>query len=688
MKKITLILLLSLICSLKLEAQIKVACVGNSVTYGHGILNREKNSYPAVLQSRFGIAGYIVGNFGRSGATLLTKGHNPYVKSPEYQSALDMKPDIVVLHLGLNDTDPRNYTIYQEEFQSDYLALIESFRTVNPKVRVIIARLSPIFHWHWRFNAGTRDWYRKIQQEIEHIAKISGSELIDFQEVLYHHPYLLPDAIHPNDEGARMLAERVYQAISGDFGGLHLSPLYTNNMVLQRGEKTVISGKANRGEKITVKLYNQKTKIEKSTHADKNGKWSIEMPLKEYADYTLDIASDLREITFNNVSVGEVWLLSGQSNMAYSVSMCDSAQLAIATKNIRLFKCNPAFESQDSLSAQSLEQLNRLDYIRSDGWQEADSEAIKDFSAVGYYFAQKLVNSLPEGARIGLIQTALGGAAAEGFVDRHTMEGDALLVDMLNNWTKNPMVMQWVRDVATRGLKGATVANQRHFFEPTYLYESRIHRIKDYTIKGVIWYQGESNAENIELHEVLFPAVVSTFRRAFSNKELPFYFVQLSSLNRPSWCRFRDSQRRLATSIDNCEMVVSSDYGHPTDVHPRIKNPIGERLAAIALSRDYGQKEIQYRSPEAIELLDNKITFTEYGTALRTSDGKAVRGFEAASNDKIFTPVEAQIDGNTIIISHKNPKFVRYGWQPYTDANVINSATLPLSTFQICQTKK
>lgn len=679
-------LFIAILCLLTLSAvsQIKVACVGNSVTFGMAMENRATLCYPAVLARKLG-AEYIVENFGKSGATLLAKGHNPYIKTAEYQQALQMKADIVIIHLGINDTDPRNYPIYQEQFASDYLALIDSFRKVNPKIRVIIARLSPIFHTHRRFNAGTRVWYAKIQAEIEKIAEIANCELIDFQEVLYNRPELLPDSVHPNAEGASLLANRAYEAITGDFGGLQLSPLYSDDMVLQRSSATKIEGVANANQTIEVKIGS----ISEVCKSNSNGKWIVKLPLTNYtAGQTLTIKSDEKTVSFKNVAIGEVWLLSGQSNMSWSVESSNNPEKAIPSDNIRLFKCNPAFDSQDSLSAEVLQQLNNLDYIRQRSWAKADLENVKNFSAVGYYFAQRLQQAMPN-VTIGLIQTSLGGAAAEGFVERSIMESDPLLVNMLTNWSKNPMVMQWCRDVGTRCLKGAKVPLQRHFFEPVFLYESRIKPLSNFTIQGVLWYQGESNAENTELHETIFPAVVRSFRNAFSNDSLPFYFVQLSSLNRLSWCRFRESQRLLAESIENCEMVVSSDHGDPNDVHPRTKNVIGERLANVALARDYGFSDLEYRSAKALSLDGNKITFEHIAGALSTSDNAAVRGFEVSNDDLIYTPVEAEITGNKITLNiSTTPKYIRYGWQPFTDANVVNGVNLPLSTFKICQTKK
>ena len=137
---------------------IKVACVGNSVTWGYGLPQREVQCYPARLQELLGNR-YEVRNFGHSGSTLLEKGHRPYVNQPAYQEALNFKADLVVIHLGLNDTDPRNWPNHAEDFNADYLRLISTFRKVNPKARIWICLMTPIFDRHPRFCSGTRDWY-------------------------------------------------------------------------------------------------------------------------------------------------------------------------------------------------------------------------------------------------------------------------------------------------------------------------------------------------------------------------------------------------------------------------------------------------------------------------------------------------------------------------------------------------
>lgn len=151
------------------QKRTKVACVGNSITYGYLLPEREAQAYPAQLQQMLGDA-YQVGNFGKSGATLLNKGHRPYMQQEEYRKAIEFAGDIVVIHLGINDTDPRDWPNFRDEFIRDYLALIDSFRAAKPDCRIIIAKLTPLADRHPRFESGTRDWRGEIQQAIETVA--------------------------------------------------------------------------------------------------------------------------------------------------------------------------------------------------------------------------------------------------------------------------------------------------------------------------------------------------------------------------------------------------------------------------------------------------------------------------------------------------------------------------------------
>ena len=693
----------------KVEPKIKVSCVGNSITYGMRIENREQDSYPVQLQRMLGDR-YEVGNFGKSGATLLRHGHRPYFEQEEFRQAMDFAGDIVVIHLGINDTDPRNWPHFQDEFVGDYLALVDSLRSVNPKARFIIARMTPIGSTHSRFISGTKVWHGQIQEAIETVAHAAGAELIDFYEPLYRYPWMFPDAIHPNVEGAGILAKTVYSGITGDYGGLQVSQMFSDHMVLPREKPFPIRGRANAGEcvKVTVDgaVY--------QAVADHRGAWSVTIPAHPVeTGAELRIETPGRSLVYTDIAFGDIWLCSGQSNMEFEVGQTTSASDVAADPDLRLYdmKCNWRTDNVE-WPASALDSVNHLQYFKPARWTRATPETLRRFSAVGYYFGRALRDSLQ--MPIGLINNAVGGSTAESWIDRETLE--TRYPAILHDWTRNDLIMEWARGRALKNIGARKALKEgepclgdssrvygsvyatvpcadhitRHPYEPCYLFEAGILPLDHFPITGVIWYQGESNADRVEVHEDLFPLLVDSWRNYFS--DVPFYFVQLSSLNRTSWPIFRDSQRRLLESRPGLGMAVTSDLGDKTDVHYKNKKPVGERLALQALAKHYGHP-VAADGPLAREavLVDGKV-LVDFGpqTGLHASDGGSIVGFEVLdAADGLYHSVEAQVlPGTSDMICLdasflREPTLVRYAWQPYTRANLVNGTGLPASTFRL-----
>ena len=685
MKK-SFIIYLFLTLSVVLYAQqhrIKVACIGNSITYGYGLPDRVTQSYPVQLQKMLGES-YQVENFGKSGATLLNKGHRPYMQQDEYHRAIDFAGDIVVIHLGINDTDPRDWPDYRDFFVKDYIALIDSFRVANPEARIMIARLTPIADRHPRFLSGTRDWHGEIQLAIENVACYAGVQLIDFHKPLYPYPFMLTDAVHPDPEGAFVLAQTVYSAITGDYGGLKMPLLYTDNMVFQREVPLTIQGTANAGDQVTVSIADRQMK----TKVGPNGKWSVTLPpLKAGEPYTLKISTNQKVLQYHNVLAGEVWLCSGQSNMEFMLKQASTARLDIpraADQELRLYDMKARWRTNAvEWETTVLDSLNHLQYYKDTEWKECAPETVSDFSAIAYYFGKMLRDSLK--VPVGLICNAVGGSPTEAWIDRTSLEYHFPAI--LKDWTQNDFIQEWVRGRAALNIKKSVNNRQRHPYEPCYLYESGIRPLEQYPIRGIIWYQGESNAHNWEAHEALFKLLVNAWRKNWNDDCLPFYYVQLSSLDRPSWPWFRDSQRRMLNEISDIGMAVSSDHGDSLDVHPTCKQPVGERLARWALNKTY-LKDIVPSGPlfRGADVRGEKVYLSfDYGQGMRSSDGKSLRCFEVAEFEGIYYPATAEVVGEQVKVYSKevrNPRYVRYGWQPFTRANLVNRAGLPASTFR------
>ncbi len=685
MKQLFSLFLLLTFCIPTLAAQkVKVSCVGNSITYGYTLADPATQSYPARLQILLG-DGYEVRNFGKSGATLLNQGHRPYMKQEEFGKAMAFAGDVVIIHLGINDTDPRDWPNYRDEFVHDYLQLIDSLRSVNPKAKVLICKLTPLSSRHPRFLSGTRDWRDEIQQAIETVAKYAHTEVIDLDEPLYRYHHLLLDAVHPNAEGAQIIANTVYSAITGNYGGLKLSQLYSDNMVLQRNHYLTISGMANAGSEVTVAMGRNKA----TAKAEFNGKWTAQLDsIPAGGPYELQIKSGKQQMVFKNVMVGEVWLCSGQSNMEFMLKQASTGAQDIPNaqnNSIRLFDMKARWRTDDVQWPSSvLDSVNRLEYYKPTTWSNCTSSSAANFSAVAYYFGRMLQDSLK--VPVGLICNAIGGSPTEAWIDRYTLEHDFPVI--LNDWKKNDFVQDWVRERAIVNIGKDAFILQRHPYEPCYLFEAGILPLEHFDIKGIIWYQGESNAHNKDAYEQLFPLLVKSWRNYFKEK-LPFYYVQLSSLDRPSWTWFRDGQRLMLHEDEAMGMAVSSDCGDSLNVHPRMKYPIGERLARWALARTYDNVNVVPSGPlvdKAFET-DGKVCVSfRYGVGLRTSDGKSLNTFEVAEDEGMYYPAQAEIKDDKVWLSCpqiKHPKLVRYGWQPFTRANLVNAEALPASTFRV-----
>ncbi len=472
--------------------------------------------------------------------------------------------------------------------------------------------------------------------------------------------------------------------VRANTSSLQMPAIYTDGMVLQRGDSLRIAGTADAKSRIKVSIGKQSS----STEAGADGEWEVKMPAPETGGpYTLTITDGEKKLRYEDVLVGDVWLCSGQSNMEFMMRQAETATTDIpssACNEIRLFDQKARWRTDAvQWSTEALDSVNALEYFKETRWEAATKETVADFSAVAYYFGKVLQDSLK--VPIGLICNAVGGSPAESWVDRQALEEHFPAI--LKNWKGNDFIQPWVRERAALNISLSENELQRHPYEPCYLFEAGIMPLGHFPVKGVIWYQGESNAHNLEAHERLFALLVESWREYWQDEELPFYYVQLSSLNRPSWPAFRDSQRRLMQSIPNVGMVVSSDKGDSLDVHPRDKKPIGERLARMALSQTYHWQDVVPSGPlfRSVHRNGNTVEVEfDYGENMQGEGGEPIVSFELAEYDGLYKPAEAVVSGNVLKVSSKevgNPRYIRYGWQPFTRANLVNGSGLPASTF-------
>lgn len=467
---------------------------------------------------------------------------------------------------------------------------------------------------------------------------------------------------------------------------LTLPAWYGDGMVLQRGRPIRIAGRARRDRIVSVTFKNETKRVK--VKAD--GHWAVTFEsVPAGGPYRLEVRSEEKSLVFSDVWVGEVWVCSGQSNMEFRLNACATASsdLAAAPRyadRIHLYDMEVIALTDGSVWNDSIRRLvNVRQYYRPASWTRATPEAADHFSAIAYHFGRVLSDSLD--CHVGLILNAVGGSATESWIDRETIAKG--YPAMISPWEENELVQDWVRGRAVHNNGGLRSDRQSHPYHVSYLFESGIRPLNGLSPAGILWYQGESNAHNVTAHERLFPLLVKSWRNFFENKKLPFYFVQLSSISpRTTWPAFRDSQRRLAEKLPQTFMAVSSDLGDSLDVHPRFKRPVGERLAASALHHTYGYRDVTPSGPafrSAHASSGALLVRFDYAEGLKAAKG-ALTGFEIAGKDGRFVPAKAVIEGATVRLTAPgvpSPRAVRYGWKPFTHANLINAAGLPASTF-------
>jgi len=494
--------------------------------------------------------------------------------------------------------------------------------------------------------------------------------------------------------------------------------LFTDGAVLQRGQPVPIWGTARNGEKVTVELANQKIN---TTATD--GTWSVNLqPLKEGGPFTMTITGD-NVVTVNNLLVGEVWVCSGQSNMEWPFAKSHNAgeegPKAVFPK-LRMFTVK---------KSPSIKPLTEA----VGNWVECSPATVGGFSAVGYFFARDLYQKL--GVPIGMIHTSWGGTPAQAWTSLEGFGSDPELKGYVDSINKK--LATYDADVATHALKmeefkskskewNETVGKvyqeaQKSWNEatalakktgqplppkpgpsipqpkapqapdggssaPANLYNGMLAPIIPYGIKGAIWYQGESNAKQSKQYRTLFPAMIADWRARWKQGDFPFLFVQIAPFNgQPP--EIREAQFLTLSTAKNTAMAVTTDVGDAKDIHPKKKEPVGQRLALAARALAYGEK-IEFSGPlyDSMTAKDGKIilNFKHVGGGLISKDGE-LKGFTVAGEDKNFVPAQAKIQGPTIVVSAEgvtNPKAVRYGWENVPDVNLFNQEGLPASPFR------
>lgn len=474
-----------------------------------------------------------------------------------------------------------------------------------------------------------------------------------------------------------------------------LPSLVGDNMVLQQNAKVNLWGWASPNEKISIRLGWSDSLIETIANAEGNWKAAVDTPNGSEKAYDIEINA-FNKIVLKNILIGEVWLCSGQSNMYFPVGR-EGTTWKTGVKNYEEEIKNASYPNIRLFTVVTNASPKPLEDVTGN-WKVCSPESINAFSAVAYFFGRELYQKL--NVPIGLISTSWGGTKAEAWTAQNVLEEDTAFLPILQEDAKNEKIFQEKLEnyyLALTNERIASAANapkaqlkkpKKEANKTSYvLYNAMLHPVVNYTIKGAIWYQGESNSGNALLYRTLFPAMVKSWREEWKQGDFPFYYVQIAP-HKGQNAGIREAQLMALKAIPNSGMVVTTDVGDAQNIHPIDKQTVGHRLAIIARNKTYGEDKLVYSGPiyNHMKIKKNKAQlFFDYADSGFKKNAEPLKEFEIAGNDQIFYPADAKIDGKTIVVSSskvKNPEAVRFAWKPVPEPNLFNNENLPASPFR------
>ena len=483
---------------------------------------------------------------------------------------------------------------------------------------------------------------------------------------------------------------------------LRLGSPFSEHMVLQREKPVAVWGWADAGEAVTVTFGGQaKTAV---TGAD--GKWSLKLDaLKASAESCALTATGKggRSVEVKDVLVGEVWFGSGQSNMAMGVGAAANFDAEKAAANFPLIR----YYGESSGPAEKPQPEGK------GSWQTCTPENVGRFSATLYFFGREIHREI--GVPVGLICASAGATHIESWVPAETQSSDpetkagaqrgvAPLTEEENyRRVEDKLRADYPAKLAAWKLAfesgkaqsrdkpwtpEAMIAHIKRKGGPSGLYNGKVFNLAPFTLRGILWYQGESNAGQPELYHKQLSRLVTSWR-ALWNDELPFAWVQLPNFTAgEGWPRVREAMLQTL-ELPKTGMAITIDIGDAKNIHPANKQEVGRRLALWALGTVYGKKvpAISGPLPAGSSVSGNAITvsFKHTNGGLKTQDGGPLKGFLIAGADQQWKPAAAKIDGDKVVVSSPDiatPVAARYAWQDNPDCNLYNGAGLPASPFR------
>lgn len=479
---------------------------------------------------------------------------------------------------------------------------------------------------------------------------------------------------------------------------VRLPNLIGSQMVLQRDQPVKLWGWADADETVKVRV-GEMTEISASPGAD--GKWGVTLPAFPAGSIPNITIRGKNTLTLDNLLAGDVWVCSGQSNMEMALKNSRDGTVEIMKADhpeIRFFHvANPKGQGpvipQDDCEGR---------------WDICSAKTAGNISGVGYYFAVNL--QAKSGVPIGIIQAALGGSPAENWTPANALAGDPAF-DVTAGYRAEYPVRERVYQQYMKGwAQKAEAAKAEGKPEPekprppisledmkksySTLYNATIHPITPFPVRGVLWYQGESNAQRAFQYERLLTKLIHGWRSAWGRADLPFVIVQVANfdasyLTPGAWAELREAQAHVAKNVPNCALVVTIDTGGSKgNLHPADKETPGQRAALAAWRLVYGENVVA-SGPTLVEAAFEgdraTVTLENFGGGLASNDGKEIQGFSLAGADKKFEPAAAHIDGAKIVVRSEkvfNPVAVRYGWKDNPLCTLINREGLPAVPFR------
>jgi len=464
--------------------------------------------------------------------------------------------------------------------------------------------------------------------------------------------------------------------------------IFGDHMVLPAGTNTPVWGWAEPGETVTVKTGQAIA----TTTAGPNGQWKVTFTDLQTSSTPVTVSvAGKNTLTFQDVLIGDVWVCSGQSNMALPLRRVLGRDASGTNglgqarhPQLRLFamkKCG-ALEPRADCAGR---------------WAVCTPEAAREFSATAYFFGREVQQA--ERIPIGLIGANRGSTCAEYWTSLEALQAEPALT----NYVRQAQAAR--ARAAGPVAAGADLTEDKAVSAPALLFNAMIHPLIPFGIKGVIWYQGEGNSDQALLYRTLFPALIRDWRTRWGRGDFPFYFVQLPNFGAAkeqpdddsNWPPLREAQLLTLKSAINTGMAIAIDIGEANNIHPTNKKEVGRRLALLALANTYG-RPIDYSGPlyDRMELQGGKVRiyFTHVGAGLAAKGGGALKRFAIAGADKKFVWADAKIEpstssgqaADTVVVSSTqvpSPAAVRYAWADNPEGcNLYNTAGLPASPFR------